>query len=115
MELKICPTDDHAHEVESSIRTVKERVQCTMHGLIFKMTTMIITRGVVIKAIKDLNQLPTKDVIFDTMSTLRMINGRPLPDQNKILLKFGTYVHVFEDNYPTHTTKSCNTPTIAVN
>ena len=26
MELNICPTDDHVHEVERSIYTVKERV-----------------------------------------------------------------------------------------
>ena len=32
IELNICPTDDPVHEVERSIRTVNERVRCTMHG-----------------------------------------------------------------------------------
>ena len=103
MELNICPTDDHLYEVERYIRTVKERVRCTMHGLPFKRIPRIMTRGVVFKAIKDLNQFPAKDGMSNTMSTLSMMTGRPLPDYNNILLEFGTYVRVFEDNDPTNT------------
>ena len=115
MELNICPIDDHVHEAERSIRTVKERIRCIMHGLPFKMIPRIMTRGVVVKAIKDLNQFPFKDFISDTTSTLSTMTGRPLPYYNKILIKFGTYIQVFEDNDPTNTTKSRTTPVIALN
>ena len=79
----ICPTDDHVHELERFIHTVKERVRCTMNYLPFKRMPRIMTRSVVVTSIKDLNQLPAKDGIFNTMNTLNMMTGRSPPDYNK--------------------------------
>jgi len=86
-----------------------------MHGLPFKKIPRIMNRDIVVKAVKDLNQFPAKDGISDTMSTLSMMTGRPLPYYKKILLEFGTYVQVFEDSNPANTTKSRTTPAIALN
>ena len=76
---------------------------------------MIMTRDVVVKVIKDLNQFPTKDGIYDTMNTLSMMTGRPLPDYNKLLLDLGTYVQVFEANDQKKTIQSRTPPAIALN
>ena len=43
------------------------------------------------------------------------MTGRPFPDYNKMTLDFGEYVHIFEDNDPSNTTKARTTPTIALN
>ena len=85
-----------------------------MHGLFFKRIPRIVTRGVVVKVIKDLNQLPAIDCISGTMSTLSIMTGKTLLDCNNILIEIGTYVHVFENNEPTNTTKARTTPTIAM-
>ena len=70
---------------------------------------------VVVKVVKYLIQLPTKDGISETMSTLSMMTGRPRPNYDNLLLEFVTYLHIFEDNDQTNTTKARTTPTIALN
>ena len=72
-------------------------------------------RAIVEKAGKDLNQFPAKDGIADNMSPLTMMTGRPFPDFNSLTLEFGTYVHIYEDNNPTNTSKSRTTPAITLN
>jgi hypothetical protein len=37
--LNVADADDHVHEVERSIRTVKEQTRCTIQGLTLTMTT----------------------------------------------------------------------------
>ena len=49
------------------------------------------------------------------MSPLTIMTGKPFPDYDTLLLEFGTYVHIYEDNDPTNTTKARTTPAIALN
>ena len=86
-----------------------------MHGLPFKLIPIIMCRAVVEKAVRDLNQFPAKDGIAKNMSTLTMMTGKPFPDYNSLLLEFGTYVHIFEDNDPTNTNNARTSPAIAMN
>ena len=115
IELDVCAPDDHVHEVERSIRTVKERVRCTSHSFPFKRIPRVMVRAIVEKAVRDLNQFPAKDGISNSMSPLTIMTGKPFPDYNSLLLEFGTYAHIFEDNDPTNTTKARTTPAIALN
>ena len=86
-----------------------------MHSIPFKRIPRVMCRAVVEKAVKDLNQFPAKDGIAEKMSPLTMMTGKPFPDYNSLLLEFGTYVQVYEDNSPTNTTKARTTPVIALN
>jgi hypothetical protein len=115
VNLDVAAPDDHVHEIERSIRTVKERVRCTMHSFPFKRIPKVMCRAVVEKAVRDLNQFPAKDGIAEKMSPLTIMTGKPFPDYGDLLLEFGTYVHIFEDNDPTNTTKARTTPAIALN
>ena len=115
IDLDVCAPDDHVYEVERSIRTVKERVRCTMHSFPFKRIPRVMVRAVVEKAVKNLNQFPAKDGIARNMSPLTMITGKPFPDYDTLLSEFGTYVHIYEDNDPTNTTRAQRTPAIALN
>ena len=72
IELNKCTKDDHVPEIERSVRTVKERVRCTMESLRFNRIPKIMCRAVVEKAVKDLNQFPESNGISDNMSTLPM-------------------------------------------
>ena len=113
-DLNICHTDDHVHKVKQSIRTFKERVCCTMYGIIFKRIPRVMNRAIVEKAVKDLNQFTAKDSISNNMSTLTMMTGKPFPDYNKLTLEFGTYINIFKNNDPTNTTRTRTTPAITL-
>ena len=115
INLDVAAPDDRVHEIERSIRTVKERVRCTMHSFPFKRIPRVMCRAVVEKAVRNLNQFPAKDGIADKMSPLTIMTGKPFPDYDNLLLEFGTYVHIYEDNDPTNTTKARTTPAIALN
>ena len=66
------------------------------------------------KSARNSNQFPAKDRIDNNMITLTIITGRPLPNYHSVLLEFGTYLHIFEDNDQSNTTKSRTTPAIAM-
>ena len=50
--LNICSKDDHVGEVERSIRTIKERVRCTIHSLPFKKVPRLVCKRVMERAVK---------------------------------------------------------------
>ena len=87
----------------------------TIHSLPFKIILREICRAIVEKAVNDLNQFPAKDEIYKNTSTISMMTGRPFPDYNILVLEFGTFVHISEDNSSINTTKSRTTSSIALN
>lgn len=101
--LNINAADEHVGEVERSIRTIKERVRATVHGLPYKRWPREMIKGVVGFAVKSLNQFPAEDGISDVNSPTTIVTGLPPPDYNHIQLNFGEYVTIFEDNNPTNT------------
>ena len=86
-----------------------------MHSLPFKRVLHEIYRAIVDKAVNDLNQFPAKDGIYENTSTISMMTWRPFPDYNILVLEFGTFVHISEDNISINTTKSRTTSSIALN
>jgi hypothetical protein len=95
---------------------MKERARTTIHVLPFKSLPKVMIQALVYHAAKGLNQFPAKNSgISDTLSPLTIINGRANPDYNDLMLEFGSYVQVFEDNTPNNTTTSCNRGAIVLN
>jgi hypothetical protein len=113
-QLNVVAADSHVGEIERSIRTIKERVRATIHGLPFRRYPRLMIRELVFAATKWLNQFSVEGGISDTMSPFTIMTGRPGIDYNKLQLEFGAYVQVFEDNNPTNTMKSRNTGAIAL-
>jgi Zinc knuckle len=101
--LNINATDDHVGEVERSIRTIKERVRATAHGLPYKRLPREMIKGIVRFAVRSLNQFPAEDGVSDHLSPTSIVTGLPPPDYNQMKLEFGQYTTVFEDNNPTNT------------
>jgi hypothetical protein len=114
-QLNVADADDHVAEVERSIRTVKERVRCTVQGLPFRRIPRLMMRAAVEGAHKALNQFPARDGVSDVMSPLTIMTGRPGPDYNDLKIEFGSFAHVFEENDPTNTNKTRSTGAIALN
>jgi hypothetical protein len=112
--INIADTDDHVHEVERSIRTIKERTRCLIQGLPFRRIPKIMMRATVENANKSLNLFPVKNGVSKTLSPLTIMTGKPSPDFNDLKIEFGAYAQIFEDNDPTNTQKARTTPAIAM-
>ena len=91
IQLNITTKDDHVGEVERSIRTIKERVRTTIHGLPFRRLPKLLLRELVFASVKWLNIFPAVDGISKTMSPYTIMTGRPGPDFQTLKLEFGTY------------------------
>ena len=64
-------------------------------------------RGCVIKRIKDLNHLPSKNVIANELSPKTLITGRANPDFRQAMkLNFGDYVQAYNGKKIINTNKS---------
>ncbi len=105
-KLETFAQDDHAPEVERSIRTTKNAIRGTSHGLPYKRLPKLMVTEIVYHSIRSLNQFPAEDGISDRMSPLSIVTGMPPPDYNKLKVEFGQYVQAFIDN----DTKNDNSP-----
>lgn len=104
--LRPVAVDAHVPEVERSIRTIKERQRCTVHGLPFKRIPTILGRAIISNAVRNLNSFPAEMGVSDTLSPSTIMTGRPAPDFNEMKLEIGSYVQVFEDETPTNTQRA---------
>jgi hypothetical protein len=89
IDLNVADADDHVHEVERSIRTVKERTRCRIQGLPFRRIPKLMMRSAIEGAHKTLNQFPAKNGVSKDMSPLTIMTGRPSPDYNDLKIEFG--------------------------
>ncbi len=76
MHLDVVPTDSHVGEIERSIRTVKERLRSTVHGLPFKRLPRLMIVELVAHVVNCLNMFPWKNGISQTMSPSTIVTGR---------------------------------------
>ena len=87
----------HVEEVERSIRTIKEQVRCTIHGLPFRNYPRVLVTGCVNYNLKRLNNLPADDGISDTMSPNSLVTGAQWVRSELVKLHFGDYVQVHQE------------------
>jgi hypothetical protein len=114
IELDIVPADSHVGEVERSVRTLKERTRCTVHGLPYKRLPKLMVREILKKELACLNMFPQPGSIAGNVSPNTIVTGKGLPDYNQMTIEFGAYAQVFEDNDPTNTTKARTVGAIAL-
>ena len=100
--LETCTTNEHVKEVERSIRTMKDTIRATVHGLPYKRLPRQIIQGLVEHTTTILNSFPYQEGVSKTLSPDTIVNGKPPPDYNDYLLEFGSYVML--------TDKTTNTP-----
>jgi len=86
-----------------------------MHSFPFKQILRVMVEALVEKAVKDLNQFPARDGIANKMNPLKMMTEKPFLDYDTLMLEFGTYALIYENNDPTNTTRARTTPAIALN
>ena len=113
VHFSICSADDHVPEAERAIRTVKETIRATIHGMPYKRLPRAMVHGLVEFATRTINMLPSSDGVSDTMSPETIVTGRPKMDYRSMKLEFGTYVQVYDGT--SNDTKSRTLGAIALN
>ena len=96
VSLEICGPDEHVPEVERSIRTMKETMWATDHGLPYRRLPKIMIVELVAMATRCLNGFPKEDGVSEHMSPHSIVTGRSRVDYNKIPLEFGSYVQLLD-------------------
>jgi hypothetical protein len=109
----ICSAEDHVPEVERAIRTIKETIRATIHGMPYHRLPRAMVKELVSMATRVTNMLPHNDGISDTLSPATIITGLPKPDFNTMTLEFGSYVQVYDGT--SNNTKSRTLGAIATN
>ena len=94
IKLNMVAAGEHVGNIERSNRTVKEGTRCHIHRCPYERYPRVMVAGCVVKAVKDLNQLPSQSGISQELSPSTLITGDACPDFKRInALNFGDYVH----------------------
>ena len=109
----ICSADDHVPEIERAIRTVKETIRATIHGMPYSRLPRVLVKELVTHAVRTLNMLPHPDGVSPTLSPATIVTGYPKTDYRTMTLEFGTYVQVYDGT--SNDTKSRTLGAIATN
>ena len=96
VSLEICGPDEHVPEVECSIRTMKETMRATVHGLPYRRLPKLMIVELVAMATHCLNGFPKDDGVSEHMSPHSIITGHAQMDYNKLPLEFGSYVQLLD-------------------
>ena len=89
-------TNTHVGEVERSIRTIKERVRTTVHGMPFTRLPRLIVKELVKQAEDLCNLFPSGSGPTAEHSPAALIQGTSKPDFNSYSIEFGAYVQVYD-------------------
>jgi hypothetical protein len=96
ISVDICAADEHVAEVERSIRTIKETIRATVHGMPFKRLPRVMIKALVEMADRVWNDFPAENGISDTLSPNTIVTGNGKPDYNRLGLEFGSYAQVYD-------------------
>ena len=113
VSLEICGPEEHVPEVKQSIRTMKETMRATAHGLPYWRIPKLMVAELVAMATRCLNGFPRDDGVLDHMSPHSIVTGRTRMDYNKIPLEFGSYVQLLDRS--TNTIRSHTIGAIVLN
>ena len=113
MSLEICGPDEHIPEVEHSIRTMKETMRATAHGLPYRRLPKLMVVELVAMATSCLNGFPKDDGVSENMSPHLIVTGQARMDYNKLPLDFGAYVQLLDRSV--NMIRSCTIGAIALN
>jgi hypothetical protein len=89
----------HVPEVERSIRTIKENLRSTVHGMPFRRIPKLMVQHLVSYVTQNLNQLPRPDGgILEHTSPDLIVRGHPRPDFHALTIEFGSYVQILDSS-----------------
>ena len=96
VSLEICGPDEHVPEVERSIRTMKETMRATAHGLLYRRLPKLMIVELVVMATRCLNGFPKDNGVSEHMSPHSIVTGCTRMDYNKLPLEFVSYLQLLD-------------------
>jgi hypothetical protein len=100
IRFSICAADDHVPEIERAVRTVKETIRATIHGMPYARLPRVLVKELAIAAVRTLNMLPHPDGVSPHMSPATIVTGHPKTDYHTLRIEFGTYSPSLLDSSP---------------
>ena len=85
---------EHYGDIESSIKFLKERLQCLWNSIPFPCVPRVMTTAGVEFCNDMINSLPAGDSISTFISPATILTGCAPPDMANLQLKFGDYVQL---------------------
>ena len=96
VDFAICAADDHVPEAERGIRTIKETMRATIHGLPYKRLPTTMVHGLAVFTQTALNATPHPDGASQELSPHTIVTGHGKPNYRNMKLEYGEYVQVYD-------------------
>lgn len=102
--LETTSKNEHVHEIERSIRVIKERVRSFTTTLPFTLPNVLVIH-LVYYCVAMINSFPRSSSIAPGVPPKETLTGRKMDFKRDCSLKFGSYVQVYEEDLVTNTLK----------
>lgn len=96
VSFNICAADDHVPEAERGVRTIKEIMRATVHGLPYKRLPMTMLKGLATFTETAMNATPHPDGVSDDISPRTIVTGKGKLQYRELKLEYGEYVQVYD-------------------
>jgi hypothetical protein len=113
IHFSICSADDHIPEAKRAIRSIKETICATIHGMPYKRLPRVMVKVLIAFVTRAINSFPHSDGISTSLSPNTIVTGQPMIDYLTLKLEFGSYVQVYDGT--SNDTKSRTLGAIALN
>ena len=113
-DLNTAAPNEHIPEVEKNIRTIKDRVRCTLHGMPYKKIPRSMKAELVITTVTLLNMIPRRAAVSDRFFPRELVTGMSLEYKKHLKTTPGKYCLVHEDNIRTNTMAPRATRALAI-
>jgi hypothetical protein len=96
--LNLCAQDEHVHDVEQYIRSIKDRARSGYNSLPFPYVPRLVVIRLVGNTVFWLNAFPVADGVSDTLSPRYLMTGKHLDFNKHVQIKFGAYAQTHEEH-----------------
>jgi hypothetical protein len=96
--LNLCAQDEHVHDVERYIRSIKDRARSGYNSLPFPYVPRLVVIRLVGNTVFWLNAFPVADGVSDTLSPRYLMTGKHLDFNKHVQIEFGAYAQTHEEH-----------------
>ena len=96
INFNIAAPEQHVPEIERTVRTLKDDIRTTVHGLPFPYFTRLMTKACAKRHVQLRNAFPNKDSVAKNISGHTLLTGLPPLSYEDFKLEFGAYCQAHE-------------------
>ena len=96
INFNIAAPEQHVPKIERTVRTIKDDIRTTVHGLPFPYFTRLMTKACAKRHVQLRNAFPHKDSVANNISGHTILTGLPPLSYDDFKLEFGAYCQAHE-------------------